>query len=92
MRVRVFICEWRPLNGANYPRLIHNQDLMDADSVEDLPQWVQERYAVLRLFDNDEDSPLGGWAEYSMRYGEGLMIFIVPQPEDPVQLKERTND
>ena len=86
MQAEVIICEWRPLKGEYAPRLIHNHDLMEAESIEELPQWIQERYAVLRLFDDDEDTPIGGWA--SFKNGEGVYIFIVPQPEDPVQLKE----
>ena len=53
-------------------------------SVEALPRWIQERYAVLRLFDNDEESPLGAWIISSSQTGsKTLFLYIVPQPGDP---------
>ena len=83
MPVNVYLCEWRPLNGVNPPRLVHKRDLViEARSVEELPQWIQERYAVLRLLDDDEDSPVGGWMTMPSEFR--LAIFIVPQPGDPL--------
>ena len=53
-------------------------------SIEALPRWIQERYAVLRLLEEDEPSPLGKWGLGGRgRPNETLYLFIVPQPGDP---------
>lgn len=90
MGVNVYLCEWRPLNGSQHPRLVHKRDLVNnASSVEELPQWIQERYAVLRLLDDDEDSPFGGWMTGGGSASpDGLAIFIVAQPGDPLPERE----
>ena len=56
--------------------------------LDTLPQWIQERIAVLRLLDKGERTPLGGWTtlEKTRRNGptgEFIQIGLVRQPGDP---------
>lgn len=67
----------KPTNG----RLLADTDVKPSWTTHDLdtlPQWIQERIAVLRLLEEREESPLGAWYPPDQY-----------QPEDPVQLKEQ---
>lgn len=56
-------------------------------SLEELPDWMRERIAVLRLLDEDVDSPMGAWVKSKKRSNDAEIMlihyFIVPQPGDP---------
>ena len=52
-------------------------------SVEALPRWIQERYAVLRLLNEDEIDPLGTWKIDRATKKGTLYLYIVRQPGDP---------
>lgn len=56
--------------------------------LDTLPQWIQERIAVLRLLERDEETSLGAWYHPSSSDAD-ILIAIVRQPGDPVQLKEK---
>ena len=65
-------------------------------SLDELPDWLRERCMLLRILDNDVDSPMGAWTKNAHKVkGENpevvtvINYWIVPQPEDPVQLKEK---
>ena len=53
-------------------------------SIEALPRWIQERYAVMRLLEEFEPSPLGKWSIGGRGFeDETLYLYIVRQPGDP---------
>lgn len=52
-------------------------------SIEYLPLWMQERYAVLRLLEEGEETPLGMWRiDRAIKQGT-LFLYIVRLPGDP---------
>lgn len=51
--------------------------------LDTLPQWIQERIAVLRLLERDEETELGAWYAPSSSSDADILIAIVRQPGDP---------
>ena len=66
------------------PGVKYNWSTHDLDT---LPQWIQERIAVIRLLDAAEVSPLGAWyspLNYTPAREEVQAVFaIVRLPGDP---------
>ena len=53
-------------------------------SYAELPEWLMERVAVLRLLDEREESPLGAWKRDMWGHVyEDHDYWIVLQPDDP---------
>ena len=56
-----------------------------------LPQWVQERMAVLKLLEDFEKSPLGWWSFGSIK--ENILYYITTTKEEQEKwLKWRGKD
>ena len=51
--------------------------------LDTLPQWIQGRIAMLRLLDEGERTPLGGWTTLEKTPGADIQIGLVRQPYDP---------
>lgn len=94
MEVIVFRAEWSPERNGIYKYSLIGR----SPSVEALPRWIQERYAVLRLLNEHEESALGMWtlgATYTLqeviagRRSVGcapkqcLRLYVVWLPDDP---------
>jgi hypothetical protein len=93
VRITIFPSLWSAkANVDGYHVLaMETPDHFEVDSLDELPPWLQERCAVLRLLDEDTDTPLGAWAtvpaaknvETGEVYPARLNFYVVRKPGDP---------
>lgn len=92
MEVLVYRAAWSPERKGIYRYTLIGR----SPSVEALPRWIQERYAVLRLLNESEEGPLGMWRlarTYTVQEiiaprrprtpTQCLFLYVVWLPDDP---------
>ena len=83
MRIELVFAHW----NAEDETLTRDPNYYEVSAVprylHDLPLWIQERIAVLRLLDEKQRTPLGGWSWLGSLSDFDIQIGLVRQPGDP---------
>lgn len=81
-KVWFFPCVWK--DEDNELRTMSPARTLNFNDYAEVPKWLMERIAVLRLLNENEESPLGSWSiDRRSNFEEDHDYLIVRQPGDP---------